>query len=264
MKLEGFCIEPEGANCYLVYEFVESGSLHSWLHRTKSRKLSWKTRLRIAIDVANGLQYLHEHIKPRVVHKDIRSSNILLDRNLRAKIANFGLAKSGRNAITMHVVGTQGYIAPEYLAYGLVSFKIDVFSFGVVLLELISRKEAIDEHGRNLWLSFGGILEGKEDEKEKRLKEWMDDDLLEESCCMKSITNVIAVAVACVNSDPSKRPSMVDVVYALCKCTDNLFSDSSEVDFSNTSRGIKMKVGICPKVVGNDIKLPRNISYKGA
>ncbi|KAJ6771690.1 LYSM-DOMAIN RECEPTOR-LIKE KINASE-RELATED [Salix koriyanagi] len=114
--------------------------LHSWLHGNEKEKVRWKTRLRIAIDVANGLQYIHEHTRPRVVHKDIRSSNILLDSSMRAKIANFGLAISGCNAITMHIVGTQGYIAPEYLAGGVVSTRMDVFSFGVVLLELISGK----------------------------------------------------------------------------------------------------------------------------
>ena len=93
MKLEGFCIDPEDTNCYLVYEFIENGSLDSWLHENENEKLNWITRLRIAVDVANGLQYIHEHTRPRVVHKDIKSSNILLDSNMRAKIANFGLAK---------------------------------------------------------------------------------------------------------------------------------------------------------------------------
>ncbi|PIN05101.1 Non-specific serine/threonine protein kinase [Handroanthus impetiginosus] len=95
VKLEGFCIDPEEANCYLVYEYVENGSLSSWLHEKQNQSLTWKTRLRIAIDVANGLQYIHEHTRPKVVHKDIKSSNILLDSNMRAKIANLGLAKSG-------------------------------------------------------------------------------------------------------------------------------------------------------------------------
>ncbi|XWS13759.1 hypothetical protein CRYUN_Cryun36dG0065800 [Craigia yunnanensis] len=118
VKLEGFCIDPEDTNCYLLYEFIENGSLSSWLQENQNEKLNWKTRLRIAVDVANCLQYIHEHTRPRVVHKDLKSSNILLDSNMRAKIANFGLAKSGCNAITMHIVGTQGYIAPEYPRWG--------------------------------------------------------------------------------------------------------------------------------------------------
>ncbi|CAL5413423.1 unnamed protein product [Camellia sinensis] len=227
VKLEGFCIDPEDANCYLVYEYFENGSLHSWLHE-HNEKLNWKTRLRIAIDVANGLQYIHEHTRPRVVHKDIKSTNILLDANKRAKIANFGLAKSGCNAITMHIVGTRGYIAPEYLADGLVSTKMDVFSFGVVLLELVSGRKAKDEKGNLLWMSVKGVLDGNENRKEKNLKGWMDGFLLNEvSCSMESVMNVMVVAIACLHRDPSKRPSMVDIVYALCK-SDDLFLDISE------------------------------------
>ncbi|KAK6929878.1 Protein kinase domain, partial [Dillenia turbinata] len=227
VKIEGFCIEPEEATCYLVYEYVENGSLHSWLHGDKPEKLDWKTRLRIAIDVANGLQYIHDHARPRVVHKDIKSSNILIDSNMRAKIANFGLAKSGCNAITMHIVGTQGYIAPEYLVDGVVSTKMDVFSFGVVLLELISGREAIDE-GRVLWASANGVMEGSEEEKMRRLKGWMDEAVVSESSSsMQSVMTVMAVAVACIQKDPSRRPSMVDIVYALCK-SDDIFFDISD------------------------------------
>ncbi|THG21226.1 serine/threonine receptor-like kinase NFP [Camellia sinensis] len=228
VKLEGFCIDPEDGNCYLVYEYVENGSLHSWLHDNKKGKLTWRTRLRIAIDVANGLQYIHEHTRPRVVHKDIKSSNILLDANMRAKVANFGLAKSGCNAITMHIVGTQGYIAPEYLADGVVSTKMDVFSFGVVLLELISGREAMDGEGKLSWKSASEVLDGNDEKrKEMRLKGWMDGVLLEETCSMDSVKNMMAIAIACLHRDPTKRPSMVDIVYALCK-SDELFFDVSE------------------------------------
>ncbi|KAK6914017.1 Protein kinase domain [Dillenia turbinata] len=236
VRIEGFCIEPEEATCYLVYEYVENGSLHSWLHGDKPQKLNWKTRLRIAIDVANGLQYVHEHTRPRVVHKDIKSSNILIDSNMRAKIANFGLAKSGCNAITVHIVGTQGYIAPEYLVDGVVSTKMDVYSFGVVLLELISGREAIDEQGRVLWASAGRVMEGSEEEKMRRLKGWMDEALVRESSSsMESMISVMAVAVACIHKDPSRRPSTVDIVYALCK-SDDIFFDTSEEDGPSASQ----------------------------
>lgn len=231
VKLEGFCIDSEEANCFLVYEFVENGSLYSYLHENKNPKLSWKTRLRIAIDVANGLQYIHEHTRPRVVHKDIKSANILLDANMRAKIANFGLAKSGCNAITMKIVGTQGYIAPEYISDGVVSTKTDVFSFGVVLLELFTGKEATFGDQKLLWMSVDGAFEGSEEMKKKWLMSWVDRFLIRESCSMESVMNVMGVALACVNRDPSKRPSMVDIVYALCK-SDDLFSDISEDVFS--------------------------------
>ncbi|KAK7393751.1 hypothetical protein VNO78_22315 [Psophocarpus tetragonolobus] len=229
VKLEGFCIDPEEANCYLVYEYVENGSLYSWLHEDKNEKLNWKTRLRIAIDIANGLQYIHEHTRPRVVHKDIKSSNILLDSNMRAKIANFGLAKSGINAITMHIVGTQGYIAPEYLADGVVSTKMDVFSFGVVLLELISGKEAIDEEGNLLWASAIKTFDvDNEQEKTTRLKEWLDKDILRETCSMESLVGVLTIAIACLHRDQRKRPSIMDIVYALNKSEEMGFEISDD------------------------------------
>lgn len=233
VSLVGFSIDPDDGSCYLVYEFMDNGSLHLWLHEHKG-KLNWKARLRISIDVANGLQYIHEHTRPQVVHKDVKSSNILLDTNMRAKIANFGLARSGCNAITMHIVGTQGYIAPEYMTDGVVSPKMDVFSFGVILLELLSGREAIDEEGKVLWVSAQEIWEGtNEEDKVKKLMEWMDKFLQKESCSVEGLTNMMAVAVACVNKDPSKRPTMVDVVYALCK-SDDLFYDISGNEFSSS------------------------------
>ncbi|XP_038897695.1 serine/threonine receptor-like kinase NFP [Benincasa hispida] len=229
VKLEGFCIDPEDATCYLIYEYVENGSLYSWLHGSQNQKLNWRMRLRIAIDVANGLLYIHEHTRPQVVHKDIKSSNILLDANMRAKIANFGLAKSGCNAITMHIVGTQGYIAPEYIADGVVSTKMDIFSFGVVLLELISGREAIDNEGGVLWMRASTeFLEGKEKDKLESLKSWIDEALFKQSCPMESLMDVMNVAVSCLQKDPTKRPSMVEVVYALSKTDDAVFDFSDD------------------------------------
>ncbi|KAK8507288.1 hypothetical protein V6N13_070075 [Hibiscus sabdariffa] len=147
---------------------------------------------------------------------------------MRAKIANFGLAKSGCNAITMHIIGTQGYIAPEYLADGVVSTRMDVFSFGVVLLELVSGREAIDDEGKLLWAGVEGILDGNEERKVRKVKEFMDGSLLEQSLSMEGVMNVMAVAVSCLNKDPTKRPSMVDIVYALSKSDDFIFDESED------------------------------------
>ncbi|KAH9326049.1 hypothetical protein KI387_006227, partial [Taxus chinensis] len=123
------------------------------------------------------------HTTLSVVHKDIKSSNILLDGKFRAKIANFGMAKSGMNVLTRHIVGTQGYMAPEYLADGLVSAKLDVFGFGVVLLEMLSGKKAILREGGVplagkeglLWAQIKPLMEGED--KEEKLKEWIDPNL---------------------------------------------------------------------------------------
>ncbi|KAI3703273.1 hypothetical protein L1987_73223 [Smallanthus sonchifolius] len=232
VMLEGFCIDSDNANCYLVYEYLENGSLYTRLHDSNTGRLSWRRRLRIAVDIANGLQYIHEHTIPRVVHKDIKSSNILLDAHMRAKIANFGLAKSGCNAITRHIVGTQGYVAPEYISEGIVSTKMDVFSFGVILLELVSGREAVNEEGKALWVEVYKNFNGKDEKLKCKLEGFIDDDVLREPCSITSVMNVMSIAIASLHRDPSRRPSMVDIVYVLCK-SDDLFTDLSEDGFSS-------------------------------
>ncbi|KAL6899524.1 hypothetical protein ACP4OV_006182 [Aristida adscensionis] len=229
VKLEGFCINSATGDCYLVYEYVENGSLDLWLlDRARARRLDWRARLHIALDLAHGLQYIHEHTWPRVVHKDIKSSNVLLDARMRAKIANFGLAKTGHNAVTTHIVGTQGYIAPEYLADGLVTTKMDVFAYGVVLLELVSGREAVcDDTGEPLWADAEDrVFRGREERLEARAAAWMDPALAEQTCPPGSVASVVSVARACLHRDPAKRPSMVDVAYTLSKA-DEHFTDYS-------------------------------------
>ncbi|OAY76788.1 Protein LYK5, partial [Ananas comosus] len=233
VKLEGFCIDSTEGTCYLVYEHVENGSLSKWLRdRDAARKLNWRARLRIALDLAYGLQYIHEHTWPRVVHKDIKSSNVLLDAKFRAKIANFGLAKTGCNAVTTHIVGTQGYIAPEYLSDGLVTTKMDVFAYGVVLLELVSGREAVSEDGEALWVEAEAFFGQRHGVKEARVMAWMDAALAEQSCPPESVVSIVNVARACLHKEPSKRPTMVEVAYTLSKA-DEMFSD-----FSGDSLGV--------------------------
>lgn len=239
VKLEGFCINSETGDCYLVYEYVENGSLDLWLmDRDRARRLDWRARLHIALDLAHGLQYIHEHTWPRVVHKDIKSSNVLLDDRMRAKIANFGLAKTGHNAVTTHIVGTQGYIAPEYLADGLVTTKMDVFAYGVVLLELVSGREAVsDDSGEPLWADADErLFRGREERLEARVAAWMDPALAEQTCPPGSVASVVSVAKACLHRDPAKRPSMVDVAYTLSKA-DESFGDYSGESVSVASSG---------------------------
>ncbi|KAH9314971.1 hypothetical protein KI387_023598 [Taxus chinensis] len=243
VRLEGFCINSEGQS-YLVYEYADNGSLNAWLHdpesipnkRTSdlsSTFLSWRTRLQIALDMANGLQYIHEHTTPSVVHKDVKSSNILLDSKFRAKIANFGMAKSGMNVLTRHIVGTQGYMAPEYLADGLVTPKLDVFAFGVVLLELISGKEAILRQGGVplagkaglLWAQIKPLMEGKD--REEKLKKWIDPNF-KGVYPNDSVLCLAAIAKACVEEDPGARPTLPEIVYKLSKALEAIMDNSDE------------------------------------
>lgn len=150
IRLSGFCVHD--GNTYLVYEYAENGSLSDWLHSNSktasysTSNLGWKQRVQIAYDVADALNYLHNYTSPPYIHKNLKTSNILLDGHLRAKVANFGLARSLPEnqdlQLTRHVVGTHGYMAPEYIENGLVTPKLDVYAFGVVMLELLSGREA--------------------------------------------------------------------------------------------------------------------------
>ncbi|XP_051141214.1 lysM domain receptor-like kinase 4 [Andrographis paniculata] len=143
ITLYGACLH--GRVSYLVYEFLQEGSLKEWLHKENAPLIgSWHRRILIALDIASGLDYLHNCANPGYVHKDINSGNILLTGDLRAKIANFSLARDyNGDRRTNNVVGEKGYMAPEYVREGRVTAKTDVYAFGVVLLELITGKDAI-------------------------------------------------------------------------------------------------------------------------
>eukprot|EP00897_Mesotaenium_endlicherianum_P009492 jgi/Mesen1/8571/ME000497S07979 len=154
VALSGYCLERDQR--ILVYEYMPGGSLRDLLDDPKTnRALGFETRVTIALGAARGLEYLHESANPRVLHRDFKSSNILLDHRQRAKVADFGMAKAVHGeqstgpaspAFTQ-VLGTFGYLAPEYASTGRASVKSDVFSFGVVLLELISGRRPLD-HAR--------------------------------------------------------------------------------------------------------------------
>jgi len=144
VSLVGYCIS--GVNRLLVYEFVPNNTLEFHLHGRGRPTLDWPTRLKIALGSAKGLAYLHEDCHPKIIHRDIKASNILLDLRFEAKVADFGLAKftSDTNThVSTRVMGTFGYLAPEYAASGKLTEKSDVFSFGVMLLELITGRRPV-------------------------------------------------------------------------------------------------------------------------
>uniref|UniRef100_A0A7N0TF87 non-specific serine/threonine protein kinase n=1 Tax=Kalanchoe fedtschenkoi TaxID=63787 RepID=A0A7N0TF87_KALFE len=150
VRLLGYCIE--GTHRLLVYEYVNNGNLEQWLHGAMRHHgyLTWEARMKVLLGTAKALAYLHEAIEPKVVHRDIKSSNILIDDDFNAKISDFGLAKllgAGTSHITTRVMGTFGYVAPEYANSGLLNEKSDVYSFGVVLLEAITGRDPVD-YGR--------------------------------------------------------------------------------------------------------------------
>jgi len=197
----------------LVYEYMPNGSLGDLLHGPKSSVLDWPIRYKIVLGAAQGLAYLHHDCEPSIVHRDVKSNNILLDEDYGAHVADFGLAKilqsCGRGADSMSAIaGSYGYIAPEY-AYTLkVNEKSDIYSFGVVILELVTGRRPVDtEFGENKdlvkWVC--NIIE-----KKNGLQEVLDPKL---ACCFKEeMVMVLKVGLLCTSSLPINRPSMRRVV----------------------------------------------------
>lgn len=245
IRLSGFCLH-EG-NTYLVYEYADNGSLTDWLHFNNTyRILAWKQRVRIAYDVADALNYLHNYTNPSYIHKNLKTSNILLDANLRAKVANFGLARTLENdqdgglQLTRHVVGTQGYLAPEYIENGVITPKLDVFAFGVVMLELLSGKEAaataIDKSAGDDLLSvmIMRVLEG--DNVREKLSAFLDPCLRDEYP-LDLAFSMAQLAKSCVEHDLNTRPSMPQVFMMLSKILSSSL-DWDPSDELNRSRSI--------------------------
>lgn len=150
VALRGCCVastEKVGHCRLLVYDLMPNGSLQDYLFGATMPTLTWPQRRKIALGMAKGIAYLHNGVQPAIIHRDIKTSNILLDAELQAKVADFGLAKiteEGISHLTTRIAGTQGYVSPEYALYGQLTEKGDVYSFGVVLLELLSGRRALD------------------------------------------------------------------------------------------------------------------------
>ncbi|CAK9165589.1 unnamed protein product [Ilex paraguariensis] len=177
--------------------------------------LTWEARMKVLLGTAKALAYLHEAIEPKVVHRDIKSSNILIDDDFNAKLSDFGLAKllgAGKSYITTRVMGTFGYVAPEYANSGLLNEKSDVYSFGVVLLEAITGRDPVDygrpAHEVNLvdWLK---MMVGS------RRSEEVVDPTIETKPSASALKRALYTALRCVDPDADKRPNMGEVVRML-------------------------------------------------
>ncbi|KAL6564554.1 Receptor-like serine/threonine-protein kinase ale2 [Orobanche minor] len=216
VKLVGICIEQR-TRC-LVYELVPNGSVESHLHgddRSKGR-LDWDARLKIALGAARGLAYLHEDSNPRVIHRDFKASNVLLEDDFTPKVSDFGLAREateGSHHISTRVMGTFGYVAPEYAMTGHLLVKSDVYSYGVVLLELLSGRKPVDMSqppgqenlvtwARPLLTNREGLLQ-------------LVDPSLAGTYDFDDMAKVAAIASMCVHAEVTHRPFMGEVVQAL-------------------------------------------------
>ncbi|XP_039007406.1 PTI1-like tyrosine-protein kinase 3 [Hibiscus syriacus] len=222
VELQGYCVE--GDHRVLAYEFATIGSLHDVLHGRKGVQgaqpglvLDWMQQLTIAVDAARGLEYLHDKVQPSVIHRDIRSSNILLFDDFKAKIADFNLSNQSPDmAARLHstrVLGTFGYHAPEYaMTGGQLTQKSDVYSFGVVLLELLTGRKPVDHtmpRGQQSLVTWATPRLS-----EDKVKQCVDPKLKGEYP-PKGIAKLAAVAALCVQYDAEFRPNMSIVVKAL-------------------------------------------------
>ncbi|KAL6839164.1 hypothetical protein ACP4OV_031055 [Aristida adscensionis] len=210
----GYCIHENTR--LLVYELMQNGSLETQLHGpSRGSALTWRIRLKIALDAARGLDHLHEHCNPLIIHRDIKSSNILLDSDFNAKISDFGLAIYGgnHNKDGIKPSGTVGYVAPEYLLDGQLTEKSDVYAFGVVLLELLLGRKPVEMIGASQCQSIVSWAMPQITDRTKLLN--IIDPVIRNTMDLRHLYQVAAVAVLCVQPEPSYRPLITDVLHSL-------------------------------------------------
>ncbi|KAL1220741.1 putative serine/threonine-protein kinase [Cardamine amara subsp. amara] len=235
VRLLGYCVE--GAYRMLVYDFVDNGNLEQWIHGDVGdvSPLTWDIRLNIILGMAKGLAYLHEGLEPKVVHRDIKSSNILLDRQWNAKVSDFGLAKllgSESSYVTTRVMGTFGYVAPEYACTGMLNEKSDIYSFGILIMEIITGRNPVDysrPQGETNLVDWLKSMVGN------RRSEEVVDPKIPEPPSSKALKRVLLVALRCVDPDANKRPKMGHIIHML-EAEDLLFRDERRTTRDQGSR----------------------------
>nr|DAD21705.1 TPA_asm: hypothetical protein HUJ06_023168 [Nelumbo nucifera] len=231
VSLVGYCMG--GGHRILVYQFVPNGTLEYHLHGKDRPTMDWPTRLRIALGSAKGLAYLHEDCHPRIIHRDIKTANILLDNNFEAMVADFGLAKLSSDKythISTRVMGTFGYLAPEYASSGKLTEKSDVFSFGVMLLELITGRRPVDTANSYMDDSLVDwarpiLTHVQSDGNYGELV----DPRLENNYNPSEMARMVACATASIRHSARRRPKMSQIVRVL----------EGDVSLDDLNEGIK-------------------------
>ncbi|XP_004298216.1 PREDICTED: probable receptor protein kinase TMK1 [Fragaria vesca subsp. vesca] len=249
VALLGYCIN--GNERLLVYEYMPQGTLTQHLfdlRETGVTPLTWKQRVTIALDVARGVEYLHSLAQQSFIHRDLKPSNILLGDDMRAKVADFGLVKNapdGKYSVETRLAGTFGYLAPEYAATGRVTTKVDVYAFGVVLMELMTGRKALDDtmpdERSHLVSWFRRVLVNKENIP-KSIDQTLDPD--EET--MESIYKVAELAGHCTAREPYQRPDMGHAVNILGPLVEHWKPTTHEEEDENS--GINMHMNLSQAV----------------
>lgn len=221
VNLIGYCIDK--GKYMLVYEFMSNGSLSNLIYG-EERVLNWEERLQIALDISHGIEYLHEGAVPPVIHRDLKSANILLDHFMRAKVADFGLSKEevfdGRNS---GLKGTYGYIDPAYISTNKFTMKSDIFSFGVIIFELIT---AIHPH-QNL-MEYVNLASMSQDGVDEIL-----DKQLVGACNIQEVRELARIGHKCLHKTPRKRPSIGEVTQALLKIKQRRLAKQDTMSFTD-------------------------------
>ncbi|KAJ8460419.1 hypothetical protein OPV22_033345 [Ensete ventricosum] len=215
LNLRGYC--AEGKERLIVYDYMPNLSLTSHLHGQHAREglLGWGRRMNIAIGSAEGIAYLHHQATPHIIHRDVKASNVLLDSEFQARVSDFGFAKlipDGATHVTTRVKGTLGYLAPEYAMLGKASESCDVYSFGILLLELATGKRPIEK--LSLTVKRPVTDWALPLARERRFKE-LADPKLKGDFVESELRRMVLVGLICAQSKPEKRPTMLDVIYLL-------------------------------------------------
>lgn len=220
VSLQGYC--RHGTDRLLIYSYMENGSLDYWLHESleKDSVLKWEVRLKIAQGAARGLAYLHKVCEPHIVHRDVKSSNILLNEKFEAHLADFGLSRLLRpydTHVTTDLVGTLGYIPPEYSQTLTATCRGDVYSFGVVLLELLTGRRPVEVcKGKNCRDLVSWVFQMK---SEKREAEIIDSSIWDKAR-EKQLLEMLEISCKCIDQDPRRRPLIEEVVSSLENISD--------------------------------------------
>ncbi|PKA47046.1 LRR receptor-like serine/threonine-protein kinase ERECTA [Apostasia shenzhenica] len=223
VSLQGYSLSPLGN--LLFYDYMENGSLWDLLHGPlKKKKLDWVTRLRIADGAAQGLAYLHHDCSPRIIHRDVKSSNILLDKDLEAHLTDFGIAKSlciNKAHTSTYVMGTIGYIDPEYARTSRLNEKSDVYSYGIVLLELLTGRKAVDNECNLHHLILAKAANNA-------VMETVDPDIASTCGDLGAVKKVFQLALLCTKKQPADRPTMHEVARVLSCFAEPCFPQSTK------------------------------------